>query len=109
MIGLLISLALGSYLLGVSRGLALGKLMQSYADGVRDIAAILLIVAGAGALIQTFVDSGANSDLGALLAHLPVHPLILGWLVALVIRIALGSATVAGLTAAGIVAPLVQT
>lgn len=109
MIGLLLSLALGTYLLGVARGMPLGKLMQSYADGVRDIAGILLIVAGAGALKQIFVDSGANNDLGALLANLPVHPLVLGWLVALVIRIALGSATVAGLTAAGIVAPLVQT
>lgn len=108
MIGLLLSLAVGTFTLGVSRGLPLGKLMLSYADAVRDIAAILLIVAGAGALKQIFVDSGVNNDLGALLANLPIHPLVLGWLVALVIRIALGSATVAGLTAAGIVAPLVQ-
>jgi gluconate transporter len=108
MIGLLLSLALGTYTLGVARGLAMGKLMQSYAEAVRDIAGILLIVAGAGALKQVFVDGGVNNDLGALLANLPIHPLVLGWLVALVIRIALGSATVAGLTAAGIVAPLVQ-
>lgn len=108
MIGLLLSLALGTYTLGVARGLAIGKLMQSYAEAVRDIAGILLIVAGAGALKQVFVDGGVNNDLGALLANLPIHPLVLGWLVAVVIRIALGSATVAGLTAAGIVAPLVQ-
>jgi gluconate transporter len=107
-IGLLLSLAIGTYTLGYARGLPVGKLMQSYADAVRDIAGILLIVAGAGALKQIFVDGGVNNDLGALLADLPVHPLVLGWLVALVIRIALGSATVAGLTAAGIVAPLVQ-
>ena len=104
MIGLLLSLALATYTLGVARGLAIGKLMQSYAEAVRDVAGILLIVAGAGALKQVFVDGGVNSDLGALLADLPIHPLVLGWLVALVIRIALGSATVAGLTAAGIVA-----
>jgi Gnt-I system high-affinity gluconate transporter len=108
MIGLLLSLAIGTYTLGAARGLPVRKLMLSYADAVRDIAAILLIIAGAGALKQIFVDSGANNDLGALLANLPIHPLVLGWLVALVIRIALGSATVAGLTAAGIVAPLVH-
>lgn len=108
MIGLLVSLALGTYTLGIARGLQLGKLMQSFAESVKDIAGILLIVAGAGALKQVFVDGGVNNDLGALLANLPIHPLVLGWLVALVIRVALGSATVAGLTAAGIVAPLVQ-
>jgi Gnt-I system high-affinity gluconate transporter len=108
MIGLLLSLAIGTYTLGVARGIPLTKLMQSYADAVRDIAGILLIIAGAGALKQIFVDSGVNDDLGALLGNLPIHPLVLGWFVALVIRIALGSATVAGLTAAGIVAPLVQ-
>lgn len=108
MIGLLLSLAIGTYTLGAARGLPVRKLMVSYGEAVRDIAAILLIIAGAGALKQIFVDSGANNELGALLANLPIHPLVLGWLVALVIRIALGSATVAGLTAAGIVAPLVQ-
>lgn len=108
MIGLLISLAIGTYTLGIARSLPLRQLMTGYGEAVRDIAGILLIIAGAGALKQIFVDSGANNDLGALLANLPIHPLVLGWLVALVIRIALGSATVAGLTAAGIVAPLVQ-
>jgi gluconate transporter len=76
-IGLLISLALGTYLLGVHRGMALGKLMHGYGEAVRDIAGILLIVAGAGALRQILVDSGASNDLGALLANLPVHPLVL--------------------------------
>ncbi|MBM0106812.1 permease DsdX [Steroidobacter sp. S1-65] len=108
MIGLLLSLAIGTWTLGVARGMPMKQLMTGYGEAVRDIAAILLIIAGAGALKQIFVDSGANNDLGALLANLPIHPLVLGWLVALVIRIALGSATVAGLTAAGIVAPLVQ-
>ena len=107
-IGLLLSLAVGTYTLGFARGMPVGKLMQGYADAVRDIAGILLIVAGAGALKQIFVDGGVNNELGALLANLPIHPLVLGWLVALVIRIALGSATVAGLTAAGIVTPLVH-
>ena len=64
---------------------------------------------GAGALKQVFVDSGVNAELGALLGSLPVPPLVLGWLMAMAIRISLGSATVAGLTAAAIVQPLVAT
>jgi gluconate transporter len=107
MIVMLVSLIIATITLGVARGLPLAQLMQGYGNAVRDIAGILLIIAGAGALKQIFVDSGVNNELGALLSSLPIHPLVLGWLVAFVIRIALGSATVAGLTAAGIVAPLI--
>ncbi|MBL8265794.1 gluconate:H+ symporter [Steroidobacter sp.] len=108
MIVMLASLFVGSMTLGVARGRKLAQLMEGYGHAIRDIAGILLIIAGAGALKQVFVDSGVNTELGALLGNIPIHPLILGWLVAFAIRIALGSATVAGLTAAGIVAPLIQ-
>jgi gluconate transporter len=104
---MLLSLVIGTVTLGMARGLPLAQLMQGYGNAIRDIAGILLIIAGAGALKQVFVDSGVNTELGNLLGSVPLHPLALGWLVALVIRIALGSATVAGLTAAGIVAPLI--
>jgi Gnt-I system high-affinity gluconate transporter len=105
---MLVSLLVATITLGLARGLALPKLMQDYGLAIRDIAGILLIIAGAGALKQVFVDGGASAEIGALLASLPIHPLVLGWLLATVIRVALGSATVAGLTAAGIVAPLIQ-
>jgi Gnt-I system high-affinity gluconate transporter len=108
MIVMLVSLLAGSITLGVARGRKLGQLMEGYGHAIRDIAGILLIIGGAGALKQVFVDSGVNNELGSLLGSIPIHPLILGWLVAFAIRIALGSATVAGLTAAGIVAPLIE-
>jgi Gnt-I system high-affinity gluconate transporter len=53
------------------------------------------------------MDSGVSAEIGASLQQLPVNPLLLGWLIAAVIRISVGSATVAALTAAGISAPLV--
>lgn len=53
------------------------------------------------------MDSGVNNDIARMLLGLHVNPLLLGWLIAMAIRVAVGSATVAGLTAAGIVAPLV--
>ena len=48
-----------------------------------------------------------SSEIAAGLKNIPANPLLLGWLIALIIRVCLGSATVAGLTAAGIVAPMV--
>jgi len=54
------------------------------------------------------IDSGVNNTIAELLAGWDVQPLILGWLTAAVIRVCVGSATVAGLTAASIIAPMVS-
>ena len=69
---------------------------------------VLLIIAGAGALKQILIDSGVSNYIGKLLEMTDFSPLILGWLIATLIRFSVGSATVAGLTTAGIVLPLVQ-
>ncbi|MYM24269.1 gluconate transporter [Duganella sp. FT135W] len=108
MIVMLLALLVAVFTLGVAQGRKLPELMAGAQDALRDIAPILLVIAGAGALKQVLVDSGVSAQLGAQLGALPVPPLVLGWLVATLIRICLGSATVAGLTAAGIVAPVVQ-
>ena len=104
---LLMSLIYATFSLGVVGGMNLKTLMQSYAASLQDVSAILLILAGAGALKQVFVDSGVSEQLAAWLQTIPLQPLILGWLIAMAIRIALGSATIAGLTAASIMAPIV--
>ncbi len=103
---LLISLAVATYTLGLNMGMPMKKIMDIYSDAVKDIAMILLIMSGAGALKQILTDSGVSSEIGMLLTGLDTHPLILGWAIACVIRICVGSATVAGLTAAGIIMPL---
>lgn len=108
MIVMLVSLLVALFTLGAGRGKPLSELMAGSSTALREIAPILLIIAGAGALKQIFVDSGVDQQLGALLKSLPISPLVLGWLMAGAIRVALGSATVAGLTAAGLVAPLVR-
>ncbi|MBW6527389.1 gluconate:H+ symporter [Sphingomonas sp. RHCKR7] len=106
---LLVAIAIAMLALRAGSGLPLPRMMESFAGATRDIAPILLIIAGAGALKQVLVESGADRVLAAELATLPIPPLVLGWLLACVIRIALGSATVAGLTAGGLVAPLLAT
>ena len=104
---LLMSLIYATFSLGVVGRMNLKVLMQAYGASLRDVSAILLILAGAGALKQVFVDSGVSAELAAWLQTVPLQPLILGWLIAMAIRIALGSATIAGLTAASIMVPIV--
>ena len=107
MIVMLIALIYATFSLGIKQGFSMKKMMTFYTDAIKDISIILLIVAGAGILKQVFMDSGVNNDIAKLLMGLHINPLLLGWLIAMTIRVAVGSATVAGLTAAGIIAPLV--
>ncbi len=109
MVVMLAALLIACFTLGTARGVSLPKLMEGSAGALREIAPILLIIAGAGALKQVFVDGGVSDQLGHILSQVPVPPLVLGWLIAGIIRVSLGSATVAGLTAASLVAPLVHT
>ena len=67
---------------------------------------ILLVIGGAGALKQILIDSGVSDYIAGLLENSSFSPIILAWLIATAIRVCVGSATVAGLTAAGIVLPL---
>ena len=78
-----------------------------YGDAVKDISLILLIIAGSGAFKQILTDSGINQHITDIFQSYNIQPLILGWLIAAIIRISLGSATVAGLTAAGILSSMV--
>ena len=106
---LLVSLAFATFSLGLKGGRRMKALMELYAEGIKDISLILLIIAGAGALKQVFSDSGVSEAIGLQLQSLPLPPLVLGWLIAAIIRVCVGSATVAGLTAAGILAPMAAT
>jgi Gnt-I system high-affinity gluconate transporter len=104
---LLISLLFATVTLGLLQQNSMKKIMGFYADAIKEIAMILLIFAGAGALKQVFIDSGVSNEIGRLMQGLSIHPLVLGWLLAATIRVCIGSATIAGLTAAGIIAPVV--
>ena len=104
---MLLSLAFATFALGIGTGMRMADVMKRYEEAVRDVSVILLAVAGAGALKQVFLDSGVSVRLASMASGWSMHPLVLGWSVAAVIRVAMGSATVAGLTTAGIVAPMV--
>jgi Gnt-I system high-affinity gluconate transporter len=105
-IAMALTIAISTYTLGIRRGKKTSQIMTIYTDAVKDIAMILLIIGSAGILKQIFVDSGVGDALATSLQRWPLPPLLLAWLVTAGLRIALGSATIAGLTAAGILAPL---
>jgi Gnt-I system high-affinity gluconate transporter len=103
-----LTIVIATYTLGIAMGRKLSSIMGIYAEAVKDIAMILLIIGSAGILKQIFIDSGVSTEIAAAFATLHLHPLLLAWIITAVLRLALGSATVAGLTAAGIVYPVVQ-
>lgn len=105
---MLVALTVATWSLGISMGKNMKTIMNLYADSVKDVAVILLIVAGAGTLKQVFIDSGVSNHIGSLFMGWKINPLILGWLIACIIRVCVGSATVAGLTTAGIIAPIMM-
>jgi Gnt-I system high-affinity gluconate transporter len=104
---MLIALIVATYTLGIKQGKSMSQLAVNYTDAVKDIALILLIIAGSGAFKEVLTASGVSNQIAKQLQEFNLPPLVLGWVIAAIIRISLGSATVAGLTAAGIVASLV--
>lgn len=103
---LLLSLLFATFTLGIQQGRTMSELMNGYGDAVKDVAVILLVIAGAGALKEVLLESGVSKLIGEQIRTIPLDPLILGWLMAGAIRVSVGSATVAGLTAAGIMIPV---
>lgn len=103
---MLISLLVATYTLGIKQHKTMNQLGLIYSDAVKDISLILLIIGGSGAFKQVLTDSGINNQIAAGLQSFNLQPLFLGWLIAAIIRVSLGSATVAGLTAAGIVSSM---
>ena len=104
---MIISLLVATFTLGITQLKNMKQLGDIYGDALKDIALILLIIGGSGAFKQVLTDSGVTAQIANTLQTYTLSPLILGWLIAAIIRICIGSATIAGLTAAGIVSALV--
>ena len=104
---MLLAVLFAIYTLGIARGRKIIDIMNSLAHSVTSITMIMLLIAGAGALKQVLIDAGVSDYIGGLLSESSLSPLFLGWLIATVLRFCVGSATVAGITTAGIVLPLV--
>lgn len=104
---MLIVVIVATYTLGIRQGRSIKQIMDIYVQACKDIAMIILIVAGSGIFKVVMEESGVSMLLANAMETLPIHPLILGWLMASVIRAMVGSATVAALTAASVMMPLI--
>jgi GntP family gluconate:H+ symporter len=103
-VALLAGVLVAMWVLGFRSGMNRSQVERSVGSGLPAIAGILLIVAAGGGFKQMLVDAGVGSVIGDWANGSGISPLVLGWLVAVGVRLATGSATVATITASGIVA-----
>jgi len=96
------------YFLGLRRGISRERAMAMAAESLAPMGALLCIMGGGGAFKQVIVDSGVGVVAGKLLATSFISPLLVVFAIAMVLRVAMGSATVGIISAAGIVAPIVK-
>ena len=108
-IALLLSVVLAVYFLGIKRGKSMPEMMQMLNNGISGIAVILLIITAGGIFKQVIIDSGTGAYITSFSSKWSISPLIFAWVVTAILRVAIGSASVAGITAAGIVSPLLTT
>ncbi|MEL7586021.1 MAG: gluconate:H+ symporter [Prolixibacteraceae bacterium] len=103
---LIISTLLALYILGFKRGMSRDQMMQLSNKALAPAGLIILVTGAGGVLKQILIDSGVGGMLAESLAGSAMPPIVLAYLIAAVVRIIQGSATVSMITAAGIMAPL---
>ncbi|WP_413816080.1 GntP family permease [Kitasatospora purpeofusca] len=106
LIALLAATLLGMLTLGRAAGFDKARISETVGSSLGPIAGIVFIVGAGGGFKQTLIDVGVGTAVSDWSSKWHIPALLLGWLIAVLIRLATGSATVATITAAGIVAPL---
>lgn len=105
-VALLIATLVSFYTLGLARGFNRDSILKFSHDCLAPTAGITLLVGAGGGLNRILVEAGIAKEIVEVSSGMALTPLAMGWLVAALMRIATGSATVAMSTAAGIVAPI---
>jgi gluconate transporter len=106
-IALLIAVLFAAWQFGLKAGQSVETVMKWLGDAVAGIAMILLIITAGGVFKQVLIDSGAGEYIAQFSSQWNMPPLLFAWSVTALLRVTIGSATVAGITAAGVVSPLV--
>jgi len=107
-VSMLLSVLVASITLGIRRGKTMAEVTTLLAESVKEVAMLFLIFGGAGALKQVLTDGGVSQTIADLMQHSSLHPYLLAWTMAAIIRVCVGSSTVSGITTAGFVTPLLQ-
>jgi GntP family gluconate:H+ symporter len=105
-IALLAAVLVSFITLGSMRGFNRGTILKFSNECLAPTAHITLVIGAGGGFGRILQDSGVSQAIVSVALHAHVSLLLLGWLVAALIRLATGSATVALTTAAGILAPI---
>ncbi|MEK5262381.1 GntP family permease [Paenibacillus sp. FSL L8-0663] len=103
---MLISLLVAVYTMGIARKIPIKDVMASCTTAITHIGMMLLIIGGGGAFKQVLINGGVGDYVAELFNGTTLSPILLAWIIAAILRISLGSATVAALTTAGLVIPM---
>ncbi|WP_341301028.1 GntP family permease [Lysinibacillus sp. FSL H8-0500] len=103
---MLISLLVAVYTMGIARNIPIKQVMESCTTAILHIGMMLLIIGGGGAFKQVLINGGVGDYVAELFNGTTLSPILLAWMIAAILRISLGSATVAALTTAGLVIPM---
>lgn len=106
LIALLAAVLVAMFTLGRAAGFTRDRLSTTVEKSLAPIAGVVLIVGAGGGFKQTLIDSGVGQMVLDISKDWSIPALLLAWLIAVVIRLATGSATVATVSAAGLIAPL---
>lgn len=106
-IALLITLLVAIWAFGPRVGRSLSEVSTSCTSSAKAMAMILLVIGAGGAFKEVLVEAGIADYIAHMTSGWALSPIVLAWLIAVILRVALGSATVAVVTAAGVAAPLV--
>jgi Gnt-I system high-affinity gluconate transporter len=101
-VALLISVLLSIIFFGILKHRSMQQMMSWLNESVAGIAVILLIITAGGVFKQVLIDSNTDDYIASFSKAWSIHPLLFAWLVTALLRVAIGSATVAGITAAGV-------
>ncbi|OYS48562.1 gluconate:H+ symporter [Limosilactobacillus reuteri] len=105
-LAMLLSLIFAIFTMGLQRNQKMEDISTSLADSIKQISVMLLIIGGGGAFKQVLVDGGISKYISGLFAQTSISPILAAWLITALLRMSLGSSTVAAMTAAGLVVPM---
>lgn len=105
-VAMLISLLIAVYTMGINRNISIKEITRSCSSAAASIGMMLLIIGGGGAFKQVLINGGVGKYIAVIFAGTSMSPILLAWIVAAILRVSLGSATVAAISTAGLVIPM---
>ena len=106
LVAMLVAALLALYTFGAACGFDRGRLLRFAEESVPPIAGVLLVVGAGGGFGRVLDAAGVDTAIAQSMSGMQLSPMVLGWVVAALLRLSVGSATVATVTAASIMAPI---